>query len=460
MRAWDGINRYLAFRLKELEFRVHTWRRSREISRAYDTPSTRKQRAVSADFYTLKLRVIAGAKVAGVVLVLFLLGFGVVKLASLASSASAVTVNSAAGLVDLDAVGADDSPAPIPPDMSEDAGLPEAGVLPEGYASASADTLAPAGVQPPPLPPPPSAGKLVDAFKGGIPRGISNLLVLVDKAAKVMYILRTGPDGWEVAQAFPVATGERAGRKVVEGDRKTPQGVYFIVGRKHRSELTNLYGPAAFILDYPNAQDRLERRTGHGIWIHGSERGNIPPLFTQGCVATSNPEILQFGAILGAEWIGTPVVIVSGEEEAKKHLASVDFGAMRTRRNEVITRHGERQAEFEKLVMEWKAAWESRDIERYSSFYFTSQFREGTSRWEAFRDRKSRLFNAYTAIYVDLSNIMLTEYTDNHATVKFHQVYNTNVGNRMENAKRLIFRREQGNWKIYREIPFPKEELL
>jgi murein L,D-transpeptidase YafK len=275
-----------------------------------------------------------------------------------------------------------------------------------------------------------------------------------------MYLLKPGPDGWDVARAFPVATGENDGRKAVEGDKKTPEGVYFIVGRKHRSELTHMYGPAAFITDYPNEQDRREQRTGHGIWIHGSERGNLPPFFTQGCVATSNPEILEFASLMGRDWAGTPVVIVSGEEEARKHLASVDFGAIKTRRSEVISHYNEKQAEFEKLVNGWKAAWESRDIEKYSSFYLTSSFMEGSTKWDAFRYRKSRLFNAYSAIYVDLSNITLTEYTENAATVKIHQVYNTNVGNKMENAKRLIFRKDQGNWKIYREIPFPKEELL
>jgi murein L,D-transpeptidase YafK len=275
-----------------------------------------------------------------------------------------------------------------------------------------------------------------------------------------MYLFREGREGWEVAKAYPIATGERDGRKTVEGDKMTPEGVYFIIGRKHRSELTNIYGPAAFILDYPNEDDRRERRTGHGIWVHGSERGNIPPLFTQGCVAVSNQDILDIAATFKGGWPGVPVVIVSGEEDAKKHVASVDFQKLKARRADVIAGHNERQGEFERLVMGWKTAWEARDIEAYSTFYLTSGFADGSMKWEAFRDRKKGLFAAYSAIHVDLSDITLTEYTENVATVKFYQVYNTNRNNRMENAKRLIFRKDQGQWKIYREIPFPKEELL
>jgi len=429
-------------------------------------------RAARADFSALRAHAAKGAKAFGAVALLFLLVFGVVKVTPVLTSmlASAAAAKDRGGGKQLDTGAAvpgtvaddGDAQASIPSlEPPEDTDLPETAVLPEGYAQQPASSARPAEAAPAaPVPALPSDKTLAEVFRAAIPRGVSNRLVLVDKAAKVMYVLKSGQREWEIVRAFPVATGERAGRKMVEGDKKTPQGVYFIVGRKHRSELTNLYGPAAFILDYPNEEDRRLRRTGHGIWIHGSERGNIPPLFTQGCVATSNPDILEFAGLLTGDWVGVPVVIFSGEEDAKAHLASVDFGAMRARRGEVVSRYNETQAEFEKLVNDWAAAWSSRDINAYSEFYLTSSFREGTATWDAFRDRKKRLFSAYSAIYVDLSNITLTEYTDNVATVKFNQVYNTNMNNRMENAKRLIFRKDQDRWKIYREIPFPKEEFL
>jgi murein L,D-transpeptidase YafK len=353
--------------------------------------------------------------------------------------------------------------------IPEDAVLPEAAVLPEGFAENAAaalpaDTsvpLEPAAAAPAAPPPAPATDRrIVEAFRAGIPAGVSDWLMLVDKAAKVIYLMKGGQSGWEVAKAYPIATGENDGRKMIEGDKKTPEGVYFIVGRKHRSELTNIYGPAAFILDYPNEDDRRERRTGHGIWVHGSERGGIPPLFTQGCVALPNPDILDVAGTVKSDWPGIPVIILSGEESGKKHLASVDFGKLKSRREEVVALHNEKQAEFEALVLGWKSAWEARDISEYSDFYLASMFMDGPMRWEAFRDRKKGLFDAYSAIHVDLSNIVLTEYTNSSATVKFNQVYNTNRNNRMENAKRLIFRKDQGQWKIYREIPFPKEELL
>ena len=514
MRLWDSINRYFAFKFKEAEFRVHTWKRSREISRAYDaapkpvrpvkltaaadakparpvkpvklkTAAVKPARPVkpakpakpakpsrpvrargAVDIAAAWPYAVKGAKVLGIVAVaaalVFGAGFAIQRIS--VSVAAGRAADAERGSADDNAVAAAAAVQSIP----EDAVLPEAAVLPEGFAENAAAAV-PADTAPMAPPPPqperqtaaPRSDKaLVDLFLKTAPHGISDWLMLVDKYAKVMYVFKEGAGGWEVAKAYSIATGERDGRKTVEGDKMTPEGVYFIIGRKHRSELTNIYGPAAFILDYPNEDDRRERRTGHGIWVHGSERGSIPPLFTQGCIAVANQDILDIAATLKSGWPGVPVVIFSGEEEAKKHVASVDFRKLASRRAEAAADHSRKQSEFEDIVTGWKTAWESRDIDTYSTFYLTSGFTDGAMNWPAFRDRKKGLFEAYSAIYVDLSGITLTEYTDNVATVKFFQVYNTNRNNRMENAKRLIFRKDQGQWKIYREIPFPKEELL
>jgi murein L,D-transpeptidase YafK len=473
MGLLDSINRYFAFTLKEVEFRVHTWKRSREISRAYDAKPARRvkpgrpAKPAGPGIAVALPYAVKGAKVFGIAVAACALVFGAVfAVQRISVSVAAKGEDSGREFAD-EGAGLESLMRNIP----EDAVLPEAAVMPEGFAvNAAAAIPADTAPMPPPassdpqVPQTPPAARsdkaLADLFLKALPQGVSDWVALVDKYAKVMYIFKEGSGGWEVARAYTIATGERDGRKAVEGDKMTPEGVYFIIGRKHRSELTNIYGPAAFILDYPNEDDRRERRTGHGIWVHGSERGNIPPLFTQGCIAVSNPDILDIAATFKNNWPGVPVVVVSGEEEAKKHVASVDFQKLKARRQEVVALHNERQGEFESLVMGWKSAWEARDIDAYSDFYLATGFMDGSMKWEAFRDRKKGLFAAYSMIRVDLSDIALTEYTDNIATVKFHQVYNTNRNNRMENAKRLIFRRDQWQWKIYREIPFPKEELL
>ncbi|MDR3012712.1 MAG: L,D-transpeptidase family protein [Chitinispirillales bacterium] len=461
MRFFHSIKRYVAFKLKELEFRYQTWKRAREISRAYDTgrvgkfklkftfrPKFPQIRLTKAKKYFHKIAPQAskGAKAFVVVAALFGLGFGLIW--AIPHISVAIAANAASGerlaIIDKTYEHYDTSGA----------SSLEAAVLPEGYAEYARGSATGTAQTPSTA----SARQLADIFRTRMPRGFTEHLVLVDKAAKIMYIYKEGPSGWEILRAYPIATGEVDGPKRVEGDKKTPEGEYFIVGRKHRSELTAIYGPAAFILDYPNPEDRAAGRTGHGIWIHGSDRGDIPPLFTQGCVAVSNPDILDFAGII-RNWAGVPVVIVSGEETPEAHFASVDFERVASRRTETALYHTRRQSEFERIVMNWKRAWESKDIDAYTTFYSTATFVNGRQSWDAYREHKLRTFAAYEVINIGITGFMLTELTSNAATVKFNQTYTTNL-NRIENAKRLIFRRVQGEWKIHREIPFPQEELL
>jgi hypothetical protein len=412
MAFLDTVNRYFAYRLKEIELRVNAWKRAREISRAYDTrPSGRVSGGRGPNFGNIKPFAAKAAKVSAIAAGVALIVFGVIAgIRHIPLSMDHANGGSA------DTSG--DAFAETPPKRIEvpaGAELPEAAVLPEGFAEpfAAADTAGgAAGAQaaPPPAAPQPvprGRGDLASTFRTGMPRGLAERLILVDKAAKVMYIFKSMSSGWEIEKSYPVATGERDGRKQVEGDKKTPTGVYFIVGRKHNSELTNIYGPAAFILDYPNEDDRREGRTGHGIWVHGSERGNIPPLFTQGCVAVANQDILEIAGLL-RDWAGTPVVIVSGSEDAKKHLAEVDFPKLKARGEEVASYHNRKQAEFENLVLGWKSAWESRNIEAYSAFYSASSFQDGPKKWDTFRDHKANMFALWSTITVDVSGIALT----------------------------------------------------
>jgi len=453
---WTSLNKFLSYKLKEIEFRLHTWKRSREISRAYGRQGDEKTSRIGQAF-------VNGAKFGAVIAFVLIAAAGVtvgaIKAFPLFSELSAkLTTNAASAEQYANSVKNGDEP---------DIGELEAVVPPEGYQEQSGENTAAADSEPQieqaeaaPLPPPANQTPLVDIFKTGVPHGISNRFILGDKAAKVLYLFKSAQSGgWEVERAFPMATGERHGPKLVEGDKKTPEGTYFIIGRKGKSELSvsPLYGPVAFVLDYPNEEDRRAGRTGHGIWIHGSERGNRPPLHTAGCMALSNPDITELSNILGSG-VATPVIIVSGTE-GKSHLTNVNFQNLRNERESIEKTHNDNQALFETIVTNWKTAWESKDIGAYSQFYSVNTFRNGAQRWDAFREHKQRTFEIYSTINVDVSNIVLAELTENSATVKFMQTYSTNL-NRLENAKRLFFTKVQGEWKITRESTFPKEELF
>ncbi len=134
--------------------------------------------------------------------------------------------------------------------------------------------------------------------------------VLVIKHERKLYLRRRG----ETLKGFPIALGWRpVGQKIELGDGRTPEGLYWIVGREARSDFYR-----ALRLSYPNSADRERARRvgvnpGGGIMIHAVPQGYEPtgpgvPMidWTDGCIAVTNADMDEIWARVAD---GTPVEI-------------------------------------------------------------------------------------------------------------------------------------------------------
>ena len=110
----------------------------------------------------------------------------------------------------------------------------------------------------------------------------------------------------EKEKSYSCTTGKVAGDKLIEGDQKTPTGVYWLTHAWTGKELVRYYGKEAEIygvgainLNYPNYLDTVfENKTGYGIWLHATNKNPIP--LTKGCIAVTNDDfykIEQFVAL-------------------------------------------------------------------------------------------------------------------------------------------------------------------
>ncbi|MFT4203046.1 MAG: L,D-transpeptidase [Chitinophagaceae bacterium] len=141
-------------------------------------------------------------------------------------------------------------------------------------------------------------------------------LVVIDKDSYELYLF--DQKGWYAT--YPCVFGSKdLGDKMMEGDRKTPEGTYHIVS-KTRSKKWNCF----FMLDYPTPPDmqkfneRKEEglipaaaKIGSGIGIHGTwphEDYTIDQYqsWTDGCIALKNEDIEELYRLLP---VGTEVVI-------------------------------------------------------------------------------------------------------------------------------------------------------
>jgi lipoprotein-anchoring transpeptidase ErfK/SrfK len=138
----------------------------------------------------------------------------------------------------------------------------------------------------------------------------SPFAIYVDLPAARLYVFDTRDPTPTALISFYVTIGREGYGKQREGDLKTPVGVYRLTGYKPGKSLHERYGYGALTTDYPNALDKNLKRTGYGIWIHGTEPGweNRGPRASDGCITLSNTdfETLVTRFPMGQD---TPVII-------------------------------------------------------------------------------------------------------------------------------------------------------
>ncbi len=133
--------------------------------------------------------------------------------------------------------------------------------------------------------------------------------VAVDTSRSRLYLFANGPEGMKLERDFYVSLGKQGIDKQVEGDARTPLGVYWITNSLPANLLDERFGKGALGLNYPNGLDKLKGRTGAGLFLHG-----VPPSVhshglwaTDGCVALANEDVETLMQKLDVD--DSPVVI-------------------------------------------------------------------------------------------------------------------------------------------------------
>lgn len=120
-------------------------------------------------------------------------------------------------------------------------------------------------------------------------------VIVVDLAESYLMLYDTSSELPQLIKRHYIASGLAGYDKHVEGDLKTPIGIYRIHGFRSDQSLPSLYGSGALMLDYPNALDKLQGRTGYGIWLHGvpHDQKSRAPRSSEGCVTMANDYLLE-----------------------------------------------------------------------------------------------------------------------------------------------------------------------
>jgi lipoprotein-anchoring transpeptidase ErfK/SrfK len=183
-----------------------------------------------------------------------------------------------------------------------------------------------------------------------LPKAIHHAIA-VDTSRSRLYLFENGAQGVRLVSDHYVSVGKQGVDKSVEGDQRTPLGVYFVSDRVGQGSLGEAFGAGAMQLNYPNLFDKLHGRTGSGIYVHGVPFTTYsrPPKDSDGCVTLANDELVMLMNTVPVH--DTPVIIT-------KKIHWVSDRATQLHRAEILD-----------VVNQWQSVRASDDRSALQSFY-------------------------------------------------------------------------------------------
>jgi murein L,D-transpeptidase YafK len=255
--------------------------------------------------------------------------------------------------------------------------------------------------------------------------------LLADASRARLYLFENMDGEPRLKRDFYLTIGRNGLDKYVEGDKRTPIGVYHIIEQLPGRQLPDLYGEGAYPLDYPNALDRMQGRSGHGIWLHGvpSDTYSRSPRASDGCLAVSNPDLIELGRYIQ---VGvTPVVIVDRVDWVERHEWE------------------ESRAQLLQTIEAWRHDWQTRNANRFLTHYSPEFLRGAGGDWA---ETKRRNIENKTWITVSLRDLSVFVYPGgNLAYAEFVQEY---ASDRLTSTdrKRQYWQRQGQRWRILLEV--------
>lgn len=256
-------------------------------------------------------------------------------------------------------------------------------------------------------------------------------VLVVDATQSRLYVYQNNNGQLKLVTDYYISQGKLGVDKWREGDQKTPLGVYYITNRVSGPKLPDFYGASALHINYPNEWDRLNGRSGGGIFLHGTPADNYsrPPLASDGCVVLTNDDLRK---LEGTVDIGkTPVVIADHQEFISKSKWE----------NERFTAN--------RLVESWRADLVSADSRRLLKNYsakFKSANGEDLKTWY---DKEMRGLASVVGLSVTLSEVTIFRYPSHGDMLVSTFTLESKIGrNRSTQRKRQYWAREGSDWKI------------
>ncbi|MCP4671971.1 MAG: murein L,D-transpeptidase [Desulfobacula sp.] len=255
--------------------------------------------------------------------------------------------------------------------------------------------------------------------------------IIVEKKTQTLFLYTLKAGDLSIDFKASCSTGEIEGIKQEAGDKKTPEGIYFLNDEYEDKYLSPIYGKKAFPTDYPNFLDNKAGKNGSAIWIHGTNK-KLKPMDSNGCIALENSNILKLSDYINLD--STPVIL----------LQAINMADKKERLNH--------KTDIHHMMSQWIEALETGTYHDYLSFYSPKYLPEISwwENWNKLRGKKNR-DNSGFALEIKISRVGI--YYHDQIFVSLFDCYLE-----LENKKVLLGKRklfldyENGTYKIIGDV--------
>jgi len=236
-------------------------------------------------------------------------------------------------------------------------------------------------------------------------------VVIFNKSANRLYLARYNGEKIELLKSYHALYGKLPGDKHIEGDLRTPEGVYYFNSFAKYPQISKKLGEMAIGLNYPNPIDKLDGKTGYDILLHATfEDGRLQRNFdSEGCVVTQNKNVEEISHFVQ---LGVTPMLIYGALKPE-HLEPQKFEGLPS------------------FFNKWVAAWNDKNLESYMESYSQNRFvAPDGKKWSDWKTYKGFLNRRYKWINVkarDVRYFIHPKYTmvlfkQDYRSDKYHSV--------------------------------------
>lgn len=275
----------------------------------------------------------------------------------------------------------------------------------------------------------PAPGTLPSQFLNLSPQ--NKHAIAIDTARARLYLFENTATGMTLLGDYYISVGKSGIEKTIEGDLRTPLGIYFVTSNLSPKSLKDFYGSGALPINYPNQLDMKRGKTGSGIWLHGTppDQFSRAPLSTDGCVVLANPDLERI--IRTVQIRTTPVVIAKSLQWVAPQSLQTDSAA------------------FEENLKAWAAAKSSSDMAKLMAWYAPefNSFGKTLAAWTPTLQAEVKKSAGRGVQLKDVSYLRWKDASDT-MVVTFAEL---NRGSAVGVVKRQYWTRQGSQWKIFFE---------